>query len=118
YNRNRRNIAALYTSLLGRAVKCPVEMRDRTHVYHQYTIMTPERAGIIEALRDNRISSVVYYPAPLHFQEAFKYLGYEAGDFPESEAAAKEVLSLPIYPELDPGKVQLIAGIILSALNN
>ena len=116
YNRNRRNIAALYTSLLGGAVKCPVEMQDRTHVYHQYTIMTPERAKIIEALKDNCISSVVYYPAPLHFQEAFKYLGYEAGDFPESEAAAREVLSIPIYPELDPEKAELIAGIILRTL--
>ncbi|GBE32166.1 MAG TPA: DegT/DnrJ/EryC1/StrS family aminotransferase [Nitrospirae bacterium] len=118
YNRNRRNIAALYTSLLGGAVKCPVEMQDRTHVYHQYTIITPERSKIIKALKDNCISSVVYYPAPLHFQEAFKYLGYEAGDFPESEAAAREVLSIPIYPELDPEKAELIAEIILKALKN
>ena len=118
YNRNRRNIAALYTSLLGSVVQCPLDMQDRRHVYHQYTIKTDRRDEIIQALKDNCISSVVYYPAPLHFQGAFKYLGYKEGDFPESESAANEVLSLPIYPELDTGKVGMIAGIILKTLND
>jgi len=116
YNRNRRNIASLYTSLLANAVQCPAELNDRTHVYHQYTIMTPKRVEVKKALQDNSISSVVYYPVPLHFQEAFTYLGYKAGDFPESESAANEVMSLPIYPELEPVKAQMIAEVILRAL--
>jgi dTDP-4-amino-4,6-dideoxygalactose transaminase len=116
YNRNRRNIASLYTSLLADAVQCPAELNDRTHVYHQYTIMTPKRVEVKKALQDNSISSVVYYPVPLHFQEAFTYLGYKAGDFPESESAANEVMSLPIYPELEPVKAQMIAEVILRAL--
>jgi dTDP-4-amino-4,6-dideoxygalactose transaminase len=118
YNQNRRNIAALYTSLLGSTVQCPVEIQDRIHIYHQYTIMTPRRAEVEEALKDNCISSVIYYPIPVHLQGAFKYLGHKKGDFPESEAASTEVLSIPIYPELETEKVQLIAEVILGALKS
>jgi dTDP-4-amino-4,6-dideoxygalactose transaminase len=116
YNENRRQIASIYTSILAHAVKCPKELQDRSHVYHQYTIRTSKRVQISKALQDNNIASVVYYPVPLHFQEAFNYLGYKAGDFPESESAAENVLSLPIYPELEPEKAKMIAEIILSAL--
>jgi dTDP-4-amino-4,6-dideoxygalactose transaminase len=116
YNEKRRNIARLYTSIIGSVVQCPVETPDRTHVYQQYTIRTPRREEIRKNLTDNSISSVIYYPVPLHLQEAFKYLGYKAGDFPESEAAAKEVLSLPIYPELEPDKVRFICDVILKTL--
>lgn len=118
YNLNRGSIASLYTSILGSAVRCPVELEDRTHVYHQYTIMTPRRAEIQAVLQDNNIASVVYYPIPLHIQTAFNYLGYKAGDLPESETAANEVLSLPVYPELEKKKAQLIAEIILNVLNS
>ncbi len=118
YNSRRRDIALLYTSLLKHAVQCPVEFGDRTNVYHQYTIMTPKRSEVAKALQDNNISSVVYYPIPLHFQEAFSYLGYKAGDFPESESAANNVMSLPIYPELEPEKARTIAEIILNTLKS
>lgn len=116
YNRRRRALAHIYTSVLGGAVKCPVEMADRTHVYHQYTIRTAMREKISSALKDSNISSVVYYPLPLHLQEAFNYLGYRKGDLPESEAAADEVLSIPIYPELEPEKAEFIADVILKAI--
>ncbi len=116
YNRKRREIAALYTSLLAGAVKCPVELPDRYHVYHQYTLLTPRRSDVNKALAERGISSVVYYPAPLHYQKAFEYLGCKAGDFPQSETAAKEVLSLPIYPELELEKARMIAEVILKAL--
>ena len=113
YNRKRRHIAGIYTSVLGGVVQCPAEMPDRTHVYHQYTIRTPLRDKVSRALKDNNISSVVYYPLSLHLQEAFQYLGYRKGDLPESEAAADEVLSIPIYPELEPEKAGYIADVIL-----
>ncbi len=116
YNTSRGEIASLYTSLLGSTVRCPVEMPDRTHVYHQYTLMSPVRTEIQDALSNNSIASVVYYPIPLHMQKAFSYLGYKEGDFPNSEAAANEVLSLPVYPELEKEKAQLIAEVILNAL--
>jgi len=116
YNEKRRNIAKLYTSLLGDSVQCPIEMSDRMHVYQQYTIRTSRRREIRESFKDNLISSVIYYPVPLHLQKAFEYLGYKRGDFPESEAAAGEVLSLPIYPELEPEKVRFICDVILKTL--
>lgn len=116
YNSQRSNIAKIYTSILGEHVQCPVEMEDRTHVYHQYTIRTPLRDSIRTALEENSIASVVYYPLPLHLQKAFSYLGYSEGDLPESEAAAREVLSLPIYPELEPETAEYIAGTLLDAI--
>ncbi len=116
YNLNRSKIAEIYTSILSDELQCPVEMDDRTHVYHQYTIRTPLRDSIQKTLHDNLISSVVYYPSPLHFQEAFSYLRYKEGDFPESETAAREVLSLPMYPELELNKAEHIAKTILKAI--
>jgi len=116
YNENRGKIAKIYSSILGDTLECPVELEDRTHVYHQYTIRTPLRDRVKEILHENAISSVVYYPLPLHLQEAFGYLGHKKGDFPESEAAAKQVLSLPIYPELEPDKAEYIARTILEAV--
>jgi dTDP-4-amino-4,6-dideoxygalactose transaminase len=118
YNRKRRDIASLYTSMLGNAVQCPVEKQDRTHIYHQYTFRTTGRADVEKSLHDSHISAVVYYPIPLHLQVAFNYLGYRAGDLPEAEAAAREVLSIPIYPELAPEDARMIAGVILKALKN
>lgn len=116
YNENRQRIAKIYSSIIGGALQCPVEFGDRTHVYHQYTIRTPLRDTIHQTLTDNAIASVVYYPKPLHLQKAFEYLGYKEGDLPESEAAAKEVLSLPIYPELEPEKAEYIAATVLESL--
>lgn len=113
YNQKRQEVAKLYTTMLGSAVRCPQEFSDRTHVYHQYTIRSAKRDKIQSFLKSDNVSSVVYYPLPLHLQEAFKYLGYKEGDFPETESAAKEVLSLPIYPELESEKVKIIAEIIL-----
>ncbi|PIP17113.1 MAG: transcriptional regulator [Candidatus Portnoybacteria bacterium CG23_combo_of_CG06-09_8_20_14_all_37_13] len=71
-----------------------------THIFHQYTIRTKNRDQLKKYLEKNGIPTMIYYPLPLHFQPAFKYLSYKKADFPEAEKAAKEVLSLPIYPEL------------------
>jgi len=116
YNQKRRALAGIYTSILGGKVQCPSELKDRTHVYHQYTIRTQVREKVAAVLKENGISSVVYYPMPLHMQEAFSYLGYRKGSLPESESAADEVMSIPIYPELEPQKAEFIAGLVLSAL--
>ena len=91
-------------------------MPDRIHVYHQYTIRSIKKTAIKKTLEGNLISSVVYYPIPLHLQDAFKYLGHKKNDFPESETAANEVLSLPIYPELEREKVEFIADAVLNAI--
>jgi dTDP-4-amino-4,6-dideoxygalactose transaminase len=116
YNSERRKLAQLYSSLLCGVVHCPVEREDAFHVYHQYTIRNSRRKEVKEALGAKAISSVIYYPIPIHLQEAFGYLEYKKGDFPECEAASDEVLSLPIYPELGSDKVRVICDTILNVL--
>lgn len=112
YNEQRRRKAALYTELLSDKVKCPVEKEGIYHVYHQYTVRSPQRDEIQKRLREKGFSSVVYYPVPLHLQKAVGFLGYKTGDFPVAEKACQEVLSLPIYPELKESVIEEIAEII------
>jgi len=114
YNRKRRQNAALYTKLLSGQVKGPVEKEGFSHVYHQYTIMTPGRDAVKEKLKAAGISSVVYYPIPLHLQEALGFLGHKEGDFPVAEKAAREALSLPMYPGLEEETIKKIAEIIIN----
>lgn len=116
YNRKRRQNASFYNNLLSDKVKCPVEKKGAYHVYHQYTIMSHKRDEIQQKLKENGISSVIYYPVPLHLQKALKFLGYQKGDFPVTEKAAKEVLSLPMYPELEESAIVNIAEIIRSTV--
>jgi dTDP-4-amino-4,6-dideoxygalactose transaminase len=112
YNEKRRKRAALYNEFLSDSVIRPVERPGVKHVYHQYTLRSAKRDEIQKTLRDSNISSVVYYPIPLHLQEAVSFLGYKKGDFPVAEEAAEKVLSLPIYPELPEEAVKEIAAII------
>ena len=112
YNEKRRQRAVLYNEFLSDRVTRPVERPGMKHVYHQYTLRSKKRNEIQKALRDRDISSVVYYPVPLHLQEAVSFLGHKKGDFPVAEEAAERVLSLPIYPELPEEAVKEIAAII------
>jgi dTDP-4-amino-4,6-dideoxygalactose transaminase len=114
YNEQRRRNALLYNDLLRNTVLCPVEREGAFHVYHQYTITNRKRERIQQALRGKGISSVVYYPVPLHLQQAMKFLGYHKGDFPAAEKAAREVLSLPMYPELKEATIERICRTIRS----
>jgi UDP-2-acetamido-2-deoxy-ribo-hexuluronate aminotransferase len=116
YNRKRRRNAGLYTSLLSDTIECPVERKGAYHVFHQYTILNKKRDAIQKRLKENGIPSVVYYPVPLHLQKALRFLGYRRGDFPVAEKAAREVLSLPMYPELEERTIKKIAGIVREAV--
>ncbi|MCX8029971.1 MAG: DegT/DnrJ/EryC1/StrS family aminotransferase [Thermodesulfovibrionales bacterium] len=116
YNRKRQEKASLYTSLLNGYVKCPVVKDNMTHVYHQYTIVSEKRDLIQEHLKRIGIPSVIYYPLPLHLQEALSYLGYNKGDFPIAEKISSEVLSLPIYPELNEEDIVITAEAIKECL--
>ncbi|MFV9510483.1 DegT/DnrJ/EryC1/StrS family aminotransferase [Tepidibacillus sp. LV47] len=103
WNELRRKKAAYYNELLAElddVVVTPYEEENRYHIYHQYTIRVKDRDALQTYLKEQGISTMIYYPLPLHLQPVFADLGYKEGDFPESEKAAKEVLSLPMYPEL------------------
>ncbi len=110
WNQQRRQHAAIYNRLLadaGLASKkndSPVKPLQTSphafHVFHQYVIRAARRDELRKFLGDRKIGTEVYYPIPLHLQPCFAYLGYSAGDLPESERAAREVLALPMFPEL------------------
>jgi dTDP-4-amino-4,6-dideoxygalactose transaminase len=112
YNELRRQKAALYNSLLSDKVELPVERAGCRHVYHQYTIRSRNREQLQKILHEKGISSVVYYPVPVHLQEAVSILGYKKGDLPVAEEAAEKVLSLPVYPELEESSIREIAEVI------
>lgn len=116
FNKKRRQKASLYNQLLSDTVICPIEKDNAYHVYHQYTIKSPKRDMIQQKLREKGISSIVYYPIPLHLQKALNFLGYKPGDLPQAEKLSKEVLSLPIYPELEDSEIILTSDIIKQCL--
>ncbi len=106
WNRRRRGHAESYDRLLGGAGLLGGKVRrlrtspDAFHVFHQYVIRVQQRDELRPFLKSRGIATEVYYPIPLHLQPVFGYLGYEPGDLPEAERAAKEVLALPMFPEL------------------
>ena len=102
----RRNTAEKYKLLieefdLQEQVTLPTAPHQCFHAYNQFTIRVPRRNQLRDFLRARGIPTEIYYPYPLHLQPAFSYLGYRQGAFPVSEAACDEVISLPVYPELD-----------------
>ncbi len=100
YNRGRRRVAELYNQMLADLPLCtPFAAAERTHVFHQYTLLADDRERLKQALADNGIASAVYYPIPLHRQEVFAET-FRHVSLPVAEDLAKRVLSLPMYPEL------------------
>ncbi|MGO7538928.1 DegT/DnrJ/EryC1/StrS family aminotransferase [Rhizobium ruizarguesonis] len=108
----RRAHGRRYSLLLGGSanLRTPVEITDRRHVYHVYAIRSRDRDQLQRVLSEEGIQSGLHYPIPVHLQKAHADLGYKAGDFPISEAAAREVLSLPIYPEMPAWHVDQVAA--------
>lgn len=106
WTQKRREHAALYRELfetygLGNyGVSFPGAPEDAGHVYNQFTGRFPRRDALLEYLKERGIGAAVYYPLPLHLQPCFRYLGYREGELPHAERAAREVLSLPVFPEL------------------
>jgi dTDP-4-amino-4,6-dideoxygalactose transaminase len=114
--RRRRN-AAVYRERLGDdpRVALPLEREDSRHVYNQFTVRVQDRDSVRRRLADVGVGSEVYYPVPLHLQACFAGLGYREGDFPVSEAAAREVLSLPIEEGLGAAEIECVAERVLGA---
>ncbi|MBN1828820.1 MAG: DegT/DnrJ/EryC1/StrS family aminotransferase [Deltaproteobacteria bacterium] len=115
-NENRRRNADCYRHFISRSdVRLPREAPGTKHVYHQFTLLTPHRDNLASALKAQGIASAVYYPVPLHRQQVFKDLEQDVSDFPVSEAFSKEVLSLPMFPELTEEEIRRIATAINGA---
>ena len=129
WNRERREAAERYNAIFEQAglispaqstphpappagIVLPYTDPRATHVFHQYVIRAPRRDQLRQHLSACGIGSEIYYPLPLHQQAALAHLGYKAGDFPVSEAAAAEVLALPIYPELRRDEQQAVVDAI------
>lgn len=104
WGENRRKHAAYYSEKLnasvGDKVVTPVEVEGNYHVFHQYTLRVERRDELQAFLKEEGIATMIYYPIPLHQQPVFENLGYKTGDLPETEKAALEALSLPMFPEL------------------
>jgi len=81
-------------------ISTPVEPDGCFHVYNQYVVRVPRRDALRQFLESRGIGTAIYYPAPFHSQECFQYLNYASGAFPCAEAAARETLALPVFPEL------------------
>jgi dTDP-4-amino-4,6-dideoxygalactose transaminase len=109
----RRTHARTYGELLRAAgFEPPVEAPYARHVYHLYAVRTRDRAAVQRTLLAHGVATGIHYPVPVHLQPAYADLGYKAGDFPESERAAHEVLSLPMYPELSHTEIEAVAAAI------
>jgi dTDP-4-amino-4,6-dideoxygalactose transaminase len=105
WNASRRERAAEYNQLLASAegsVIRPFEPSWSRAVYHLYVVRTHDREGMIKHLKEAGIATGIHYPIPLHMQKAYDYLNYRQGDFPVSEKVASEIVSLPMYPNLQP----------------
>jgi dTDP-4-amino-4,6-dideoxygalactose transaminase len=112
----RRAHAAEYSRrFAANGVRTPKEMPYARHVYHAYTIRTERRAELREQLERDGIQTGIHYPVPVHLQPAYADLGYSPGDFPVSERAAGEVLSLPIFPEMTASQLETVVEAVLKA---
>jgi dTDP-4-amino-4,6-dideoxygalactose transaminase len=134
WNRCRRQHAATYDRLLAAAgltsapistatrtlnssessvpVRLPSRSRQATHVFHQYVIRAERRDELRQFLAERKMGSEVYYPLPLHLQPVLSYLGLKAGDLPAAEQAARDVLALPMFPELTESEIRIVVDTI------
>ncbi len=113
----RQRNAAFYDSAFAKAklvphVRTPYAVPGGRHIYNQYVIRAHNRDPLRQHLAERSVGSEIYYPVPLHLQQCFQYLGQGAGAFPHSEAAARETVALPIYPELVPEQLQYVVDSI------
>ncbi|HEX9997152.1 MAG TPA: DegT/DnrJ/EryC1/StrS family aminotransferase [Abditibacterium sp.] len=120
WNDSRRKHAAHYAQLLQNTPYIlPVEREGARHIYHQYTLRLPQgldRDKICAHLSEKNIGWAIYYPLPLHLQPVFADLGFKEGQMPISEAASREVFSIPVFPELEEREVEEVGATLLSAL--
>jgi dTDP-4-amino-4,6-dideoxygalactose transaminase len=115
WNEARRRHADAYAARLAGHVQTPVAAADVEHIYHLYVIQTGERDALEQRLRARQIQTGIHYPIPAHLQQACVSLGYKAGDFPVTEAAAPRILSLPMFAELTEAQIDYVAAAVIDA---
>jgi len=103
WNRKRRAAAQRYDEMLGSVdgVTAPLQPEWSRSVYHLYVVRVQDRTGLQKQLAEAKIDTGIHYPVPLHLQQAYKHFGYKQGDFPVTERVCSEILSLPMYPQLE-----------------
>jgi dTDP-4-amino-4,6-dideoxygalactose transaminase len=117
WTKKRRQVATWYGETLDREiVRLPEARPGCRHVYHVYVVRTDDRERLRDALGRHGIQTGIHYPIPVHLQPAHADLGYRAGDFPHAEAAAREVLSLPLFPEMTRDQVETVAAGVSAAV--
>lgn len=118
WTEGRRRVARLYGERLAgmSSVRVPNVASWAAPVWHLYVVRVPHRDRVLASLREEGIDAGVHYPVPLHLQPAYAYLGYREGDFPVTERVAREILSLPIFPEMTADQVDRVAGALERAL--
>ncbi|MCW8818597.1 MAG: DegT/DnrJ/EryC1/StrS family aminotransferase, partial [Ignavibacteriaceae bacterium] len=129
WTNERRRVAQKYREVLGNLerITLPKELSGNKHVYHLYVIRINTnnqqknqklRDNLQSYLQENKISTGLHYPVPLHLQDCFNHLGYKIGDFPETEKLAESCLSLPMFPELSENQIEFVAEKIKSFFKN
>jgi dTDP-4-amino-4,6-dideoxygalactose transaminase len=117
WNEMRHQAAQRYNDLLsGLDITCPTEMPYAKHIYHLYVVRVRERDKIRAMMAEQGVGCGLHYPIPIHLLDAYKYLGKPEGSFPVTEAAASEILSLPMYPEITAEQQQYVADCLGEAL--
>jgi dTDP-4-amino-4,6-dideoxygalactose transaminase len=115
----RRTAAHFYNKLFkGKDITVPYEAPYAKHIFHQYTLRMGKRDKVAEQLAQKKIPHSIYYPIPLHLQQAYEKVGKPSGTFPQTERAAAEVLSLPMHTELTEEQQRFIAHTVLEALGS
>ncbi len=119
WNERRRENASIYSDLLSNVdgIIAPFEPEWTRAVYHLYIVRTQDRDELQKFLSDNNIATGLHYPIPLHLQKAYSSMGYNEGDFPISEKLSKEILSLPMYPQLTEYQIAHVADKIKEFLS-
>jgi len=117
FNENRRSVADAYDDAFKvcDSIIVPVRVSYSSHIFHQYTIRVKDgkRDDLKKFLESKSIPSMIYYPGPLHLQEAYRYLGFKEDDFPVTASLCKEVLSLPMHPDMQQDQLEYIISNIL-----
>lgn len=118
WNDARRAAAARYDKMLGEVpdVRLPSTVPGNVHVWHLYAIRISERDRVLAALRATGIGASIHYPTPIHLTGAYRHLGYGRGSFPVAEAAADEILTLPLHPHITPAQQERVVTDLTKAL--